>query len=241
METMGLSLDVSSRLLFIFFEPVQNTGMNSEIHRLQGQLSRAESRIDAFHRELDSVTSKLRGMTDEQIFVPSGVPGFSNSYRVLGNLLGAIPAADDALNYQWKISPSVLTNTEPLVDIDGGTIATQGAFGAEFVTVPAVAGLAVADEYYVYISFTRNTATREIINEPVIAAGLVVPNSSEITQYIKLGKIFLDEGSITKIIQLRFEEINVWEDLAVANGEFKLVSLEMSGKNPYALPSPPSP
>ena len=98
--------------------------------------------------------------------------------------------------------------------------------------ISAQSGLTPLDVFLIEI--TRDSSTR------VVAAAAFVtklpgfnPTSTKTSQYIHIGS--LSDGIIT---QHWFHDVSVFEDLAVVNGELKLVPLAMLGSNFYDPPAP---
>jgi hypothetical protein len=134
--------------------------------------------------------------------------------------------------HQWQTTQA----TDTTIDVRGGTVTSQDTFAQ--ADVAAVAGLAVAASGYALLTITRNASTRAITDR-VISYGTGEPPSSDSTyQYIPLAKVTFAGGVITEIEQRRFEEINIFEDLAVVNGEFMLADLLIASRGIYAPPAP---
>lgn len=141
------------------------------------------------------------------------------------------------VSHSWKITPTVINPGDPVtVNVKGGSFSTQGAFGGATVTVPDTDNLAVSDNDYVYLEIIRDSGTRELDGTPTITTGPTVSDSTEYEQRIELGRVRVGGGKVTFIHQTKFEDIAIFEDLAVLNGSFQLVPLLMSGKNTYDLP-----
>ena len=116
----------------------------------------------------------------------------------------------------------------------GGVFRSQEAFDqADVLDV----GLEVEASGYVILTVIRDVASREVAAVPVISyVEGDVTQSDYYNQIIPLAKVTFEEEAITNILQLKFEELHVFEDLAVVNGEFRLVDLLMAGRNIYQPP-----
>jgi hypothetical protein len=89
--------------------------------------------------------------------------------------------------------------------------------------------LTVTDEYFIYVTFTRDTSSREV-TYAILENGSEVPESTESYQYVAIAKV--DAG---EVVQHRFEDIRVTEILISEAGELKLISV-FDTTNSYALP-----
>jgi hypothetical protein len=137
----------------------------------------------------------------------------------------------DLFPHQWK---ATLASTTSL-DVTGGVFRSQPDF--DQVDVAGVAGLAVAASGYVILTVIRDDASREVADPPIISYVAGEPVSSDYAeQIIPLAKITFGGGEITGILPLKFEELHVFEDLAVVNGEFRLADLLLASRQIYELP-----
>ena len=115
---------------------------------------------------------------------------------------------------------------ESKVDIAIGTVYHEtGAF-----IVSAQTAMTPQDE--ILLKITRDVTSREVINAEVSGYSVSFdPVSTNHYQYIHIASV-----SSSEIIQRKFEDISIFEDLAIVNGQFKLVPLEVVGFNFYDLP-----
>lgn len=131
--------------------------------------------------------------------------------------------------HPWKITEGTSPNTW---DVRGGYIYDHNnvAILVADTTVEIEAG-------YICLAIARNESSRVIetagLLVPTIGTFLVIPTSTQYTQYFVLGQV---GDSTNPIIQMQFQEIKVFEMLIVANGEFKFGNFQMMGANNYDLP-----
>lgn len=135
-----------------------------------------------------------------------------------------------AQRHQWQATAATAT----AVNVTGGVFRSQEAFDqADVLDV----GLEVGASGYVILTVIRDIESREVVAVPTISyVEGDVTQSDYYNQIIPLAKVTFEEGAITNILQLKFEELHVFEDLAVVNGEFRLVDLLMAGRNIYQPP-----
>jgi hypothetical protein len=129
--------------------------------------------------------------------------------------------------------------------VTGGVFRSQGDFNqGDFNQADVFSvGLEVEASGYVILTVIRDTDSREVVEVPAISyVEGDVPESDYYSQIIPLAKVTFEgegeEAAITNILQLKFEELHVFEDLAVVNGEFRLVDLLMASRNIYDPPPP---
>jgi len=135
-----------------------------------------------------------------------------------------------AQEHQWQAT----TATATTLNVIGGVFRSQGDFNQTDVLGVV---LVVGASGYVILTVIRDEGSREVVGVPVISYVEGDPPASDYyNQIIPLAKVTFEEGAITNILQLKFEELHVFEDLAVVNGEFRLVDLLMAGSNIYELP-----
>jgi hypothetical protein len=135
-----------------------------------------------------------------------------------------IPEAGETIYHDWKVTAS--TESPGSWDVAGGYIYSQGdLIGVDDTNVAGSAG-------YVLLKITRDTDSREVI-DAAVEFGADVPTSGSTYQYRALAYVIADDP----VTQYQFEEIRIFEDLAVVNGEFQLVGLEMSHRNYYTPPA----
>lgn len=132
---------------------------------------------------------------------------------------------------QWEANK--VSGTE--INVEGGIITTQSDFTA--ITVEPVEKLKAEKTGYVILSINRDTNSRSLVGTPEISyADEDLPESDYNTQIIPLNEVTVENGVIKKIVQSQFGEIRIFEDLALVNGEFQLIGLEMSHRNHYDAP-----
>jgi len=135
-----------------------------------------------------------------------------------------IPEAGETIYHDWKVTAS--TESPGSWDVAGGYIYSQGdPIGVDDTNVAGSAG-------YVLLKITRDTDSREVI-AAAVEFSADVPTSDSTYQYRALAYVIADEP----VTQYQFEEIRIFEDLAVVNGAFQLVGLEMSHRNYYTPPA----
>jgi len=135
--------------------------------------------------------------------------------------------------HQWKATKATATS----INVLGGVFRSQAGF--DQANVADVAGLAVAASGYAILTVTRDTASRVVAAAPIISYVSGEPAESDYsTQIIPLAKVTFAGGAITNILPLKFEELHVFEDLAVVNGEFRLADILIASRNIYELPPP---
>lgn len=139
----------------------------------------------------------------------------------------------DSIHHPWKVTDGGLVDGIQQWDYVGGEIYTQGAM--QTVIDGTVSDVDAIGDGFIVLAFDRNPSTREIVADSAeVTFEAVVPNSDYTTQYRVLAKVsIVGDNPVT---QHQFEEIRIFEDLAVVNGEFQLVGLEMSHRNYYELP-----
>ena len=133
----------------------------------------------------------------------------------------------DGGHHQWKVMFKSSVEDVKSWSVVGGTVYTESA--SISVSDKEVTG----DSGYVLLKITRNSASRKA-TEAVVEFSETVPESDYTTQYRVLA--YVSSAGDNPVTQHQFEEIRIFEDLAVVNGEFQLVGLEMSHRNYYAPP-----
>jgi hypothetical protein len=120
--------------------------------------------------------------------------------------------------------------------IDGNSINTLWFSDAE-TGEPGLTNV-VGDVGYILLKIIREEESREA-TEVSLVFNKDVPESDYYNQYRVIA--YVNSEADEPILQKQFEEIRIFEDLAVVNGEFQLVGLEMSHRNYYQppLPTPP--
>jgi len=132
-----------------------------------------------------------------------------------------IPEAGETIYHDWKVTAS--TESPGSWDVAGGYVYSQGA------PINVADANVVGSAGYVLLKITRNASTREMTSAGVEFSASI-PTSDSTYQYRALA--YVNES----VTQYQFEEIRIFEDLAVVNGEFQLVGLDMSHRNYYDAP-----
>jgi hypothetical protein len=162
-----------------------------------------------------------------------GAFGFDQSG---GAEIASVTSYDDEIraeNHQWKVTAA----TNQGVNVTGGVFRSQGDF--DQADVPDVVELEVGASGYVILTVVRDIDSREVVEIPEISyVEGDLPESDYNNQIIPLAKVTFEDGVITNILQLKFEELHVFEDLVVVNGEFRFAELLMAGRKIYELPPP---
>ena len=132
--------------------------------------------------------------------------------------------------HPWKVTVGGIVEGVQQWNYAGGEIYTQG-------TMQTVAGGTLSGAgSFVVLSFDRDIDTREIDPDSAeVTLKTTVPDSDYNTQYRVLAKI--NTPSSLEVLQLQFEEIRIYEELVVENGEFKLQGYEVSHRNNYQPPT----
>jgi hypothetical protein len=133
-------------------------------------------------------------------------------------------------NHPWAI-----TNTSddlgPKVTIkEGKFYHKNGTTEVEEIELDVSAGL-----NYVNLNVTRDSDDRTV-GSVELQIDTALQESTEQNQYLEIGLVMVEDDAITMILQLRHDNIGVCESLVIDNGEFKLASLEILGKNIYDTP-----
>ena len=151
---------------------------------------------------------------------------------------GRLLSQGQSQEHQWQVTTATATPTA--VSVTGGVFRSQGDFNQADVSSVE---LEVEASGYVILTVIRDTDSREVVEVPAISyVEGDVPESDYYNQFIPLAKVTFEgeggEAAITNILQLKFEGLHVFEDLAVVNGEFRLVDLLMASRNIYDPPPP---
>lgn len=126
-----------------------------------------------------------------------------------------------SVNHPWNVEFNATDPTK--IDVQGGTVYHETGS----ITVSDSTGITSND--FVCLKITRDETSREVTAAEIGAYATGSYTSDKTYQYIELAAVG------TEITQLKFEDVSVFEDLAVVNGVFKYVPLEMSGPNFYAI------
>jgi len=132
--------------------------------------------------------------------------------------------------FQWKTTKATATT----IDIAEGKVYTQAGFTG--TTAAAAFGRAVSASGFAICTITRNASTRAITSAVSSYVTGTPAESTYTTQIVPLAQVIFTSGAIEKIIQLKFEELHIFEDLVIENGEFRLADLLMAGRNIYEPP-----
>lgn len=136
-----------------------------------------------------------------------------------------------AQEHQWQ----AIAATANTLNVKGGVFRSQGAF--DQADIKDVEKLGVNSSGYVILTVIRDEDSREVTDAPTISYEEGdLAESDYYNQFIPLAKVTFEEEAITTILQLKFEELHVFEDLVVVNGEFRLAELLMAGRNIYEPP-----
>lgn len=141
-----------------------------------------------------------------------------------------------ALQHQWRVTANPVAEGEsPTLSVVGGTINTQETFEDFFVADEP--GL-VAASGEVTLKITRDDLTRNITDAVIeLYPTGSFPTSDYYEQYVTLAVVTMNEdGKVGSILQTKFEDIAIFEDLAVVDGEFRFVPLAMHGRTHYSPP-----
>ena len=143
------------------------------------------------------------------------------------------PGGGGGMLHQWK--PTIVSATT--FDQTGGTLTSQAGFPP--ITVADATALSATESGHSILTINRNSSTRAVEGtvEITYAAG-ALPASTYSAQIVPLAKVTVATGRITEILPLKFEELHIFEDLAVVNGEFMLADLLIGGRNIYEPPPP---
>lgn len=195
--------------------------MSATVPGIGGSNQQLERRIAALERLFMSY-SKIRA----EVFDPN----MQKTMEV--EILAKRAGTKNGEELQWKTT-RVGGNS---LAVKGGTISTQGRYSPPY-EVPEVEELKAEGDGYVILTITRSKDSREITGEVISYAKGDIPNSDYNSQIVPLAKVTFSDESIDKIIPLQFEELHIFEDLAVVAGEFRLVGLLMAGRDHYEPPS----
>jgi len=110
-------------------------------------------------------------------------------------------------------------------NVTGGTL--YGQVAAPIVVADAILTGATGE---IFLLVERDLSTRQMISA-TLTLSETVPESFDQLQYIHVATV----GGVVSPIQRLFEDVRVWEDLVVENGEFALISFSMAVRNSYAV------
>jgi hypothetical protein len=128
--------------------------------------------------------------------------------------------------HPWKVTPQ---NSGELAswDVVGGTVYTQG-------TPFPVADDNIVGEYgYIVLKIEREFDSREITTA-VLSLETTIPDSTYAYQYRPIASV--NSSAVNPVTQYQFEEMRIYEELVLENGEFKLQGYEVSHRNNYYPP-----
>jgi hypothetical protein len=130
----------------------------------------------------------------------------------------------ETVAHPWK----VVAGTDPDTwDVTGGFVFTCDQGLNVTVADTTLAG----DEGDIVLTIERDYSTRE-----VLGATLQLVPSADIASASYQSRIIASVGGTPNILQRQFEDIRIFEELIVVNGEFKLATYEMSFYENYDLP-----
>jgi hypothetical protein len=166
--------------------------------------------------------------------------GFFDSHRGTKNEDGSPLAVPSAVYHPWMV---MFSEADPVswdvvgdpvwTQAEGGSISTLWFSDAE-TGGPGLTNV-IGDVGYILLKIIRDDDSREA-TEVFLEFADEVPESDYYNQYRVIA--YVDSEADEPILQKQFEEIRIFEDLAVVNGAFQLVGLEMSHRNYYEPPSP---
>lgn len=146
---------------------------------------------------------------------------------------------DDSIGgelHPWKVTlDTVEEGAAATISVAGGTVNTQETFEDFFVE--AIEGM-TAESGEVTLKISRDSATRALTDAVIeLYPTGSFPVSDYNDQYVALAVITMgDDGKVASILQTKFEDLGIFEDMAVVNGEFRLVPLAMHGRTYYEPP-----
>jgi len=128
--------------------------------------------------------------------------------------------------HPWKVTAQ---NSGELAswDVAGGTVYTQGN------QFPVADDNFVGEYGHIVLKIDRNLNDREITSAS-LSFEPTIPTSSYDSQYRLIATV--NSSADRKITQYQFEEMRIYEELIVENGEFKLQGYEVSHQNNYEPP-----
>jgi len=181
-----------------------------------------ESRIATLERLLMRYSKMRVEVFDLNIQSPIGV-------EILASRGGGGKSGGEG--HQWKVTKADKTK----LNVKGGNVSTQGQYNPPYV-VGEVKKLEAPSNGYVILKIDRDSKSREITLGKISYQTGEVGASDYSSQIIPLAQVIFEKESISKIIPLKFEEIHIFEELVVVNGQFRFADLMMAGRNIYELP-----
>lgn len=136
----------------------------------------------------------------------------------------APPIDPEGVFHPWKVTPGELDETW---DVVGDKVWGQG------LTITVADTTLTGDPGWILLKVVRDSESREMTSAS-LQFSATVPESDYTDQYRVIAYINTDADE--HIMQYQFEEIRIFEDLTVVNGEFRLAALEMSHRNYYEPP-----
>ena len=206
----GVDYDVTTGETTASFGPPPRLGVEDMIDRLGNH-----KRASFSYPNRDNDESPLLGAT-------LGTPFVNSSRKGAGNF---------ELKHPWKVGAS----GEALkLKLTGGVVNMQN----QSRTVDDVLDFAVEETTGIYLVIIREDDTRLFASDPTFEAHAEPPTSDYYNQYVLLAEVELngDNTAIDCIVQHRFEAMDIYEALVVANGQFQLGPFELSGFNAYSPP-----
>lgn len=133
----------------------------------------------------------------------------------------------------WKVTYAGLVGEDHTWNVKGGEVVTQGGS----FTVPDLT--ITGDDGYICLQITRDSS-REATNVEIdaLVTPLAPPTSDQEYQYIALAYVNSALGPPNWIQQMRFERIEILEEMLVVNGEFQLNAYRIVHDNSYSPPEP---
>lgn len=206
--------------------------LHNEISDVQANLIRLERDIRptlAEHeRAIQDLMNKFVGKIELEIQSRSGVDGFDKRYRAWVEDLGGIESEEGtAIRHPWKVAKGGQRDDAdaPEWTVTGGDVYSQGG------VITVVDGAVNLKKGWIYLKITRNTSSRAVTAVEIAFTTTTIPESDYSDQYIAIA--YVDEDVSDLPLQLLFQELKVWEEMTVVNGEFKLIAKYMAHRNTY--------
>jgi hypothetical protein len=182
----------------------------------------------------ESVGDEDPAIAPEEILIkiPSVVAGSGLTVENIGaegNYVYEVSAdgeIGEIISHPWKITRTA----ENTWLVKGGNI--WGHNGEELIIVDDT--IITTPAGLIYLGWERDNSTRQITSAVVFDFDGVEPDYPE-SQSFPLG--YVEEDADPKIIQYQFQEVKIFEQLIITNGEFKLGNFQMIGYMNYNLPT----
>lgn len=137
--------------------------------------------------------------------------------------------------HPWKIEYAGVEDVEVegVPVSQGQWLVRKGAVYTQGTPVTILETTVSGDAGTIAVKITRDAVTREMTGA-VVEFYETLPESDYNSQYVVLAEV--DKEGSPQVEQHRFEDLRIFEDLVVVNGEFQLVDLLMAGRNFYEIP-----